>query len=419
MSLRQRLVSARLWIGRGATVLVGTQIATMLGLTVLDLLKRRRRKAKQDPFPTIDAAPVSVDQDQVTVYTFGKDLYEDMLASIASAQHRVQFETYIWKADTIGQAFKEALIAAADRGVDVYVVHDVFANLVVPQEFFDLPDTIHVRRHPLVGSIIPSLRNTGRNHRKLLIVDGTDAYIGGYNIGDTYADRWRDTHARVQGPSAAELENAFVDYWNMKPLGILPRDTTPELDSPRDRAWESRIAVHRNTPRWQVYPIRNMYLEAIDKAAHHIWLTHAYLIPDDDLTGSLFAAVKRGVDVRVIVPAKSNHVVADWLSRGYYDELLRKGIRLFLYQGAMVHAKTATIDGVWSTIGTANLDRLSLVGNYEVNAEFTSAELAAQMERIFATDQENCLEMTLAEWQSRSALAKATEALLAPWRPVF
>ena len=126
-----------------------------------------------------------------------------------------------------------------------------------------------------------------------------------------------------------------------------------------------------------------MYLDAIDRASHHIYLTHAYFIPDTDVLSALIRAARRGVDVRIIIPAESNHIVADWLSRGFYSHLLRSGIRLLLYQGAMVHAKTATIDGQWSTIGTANIDRLSLLGNYEINMEVFNTDVARQMEEIF------------------------------------
>lgn len=416
-SLRHLLSRGQRLAGMIATAVLSAQVVLMVALSVIDVIARRKRKIRK--FPTVPPKPIPLGEDMVTIYTFGRDLYADMLASIEGAERYVYFETYIWKGDEVGQAFKDALVAAAARGVDVFVAYDVFANLVVDRRFFDLPDSIHLRRHPLIGSILPLPRNMGRNHRKLLVVDGDDAYIGGYNIGSLYADRWRDTHARVQGPTAAEIENAFVDYWNMKPLGLLPSKPALELQSPAGRDWQASMQVHRNTPRWQVYPIRNMYLEAIDKADHHIWLTHAYLIPDDDLMSSLFQAARRGVDVRIIVPAKSNHVVADWLSRGFYDELLSKGVRLFLYQGAMVHSKTATIDGHWSTIGTANLDRLSLVGNYEVNAEWTAPEVAQKMEEVFQSDLHNCVELDLDRWRARSRFAKATESFLAPWRPVF
>ena len=131
--------------------------------------------------------------------------------------------------------------------------------------------------------------------------------------------------------------------------------------------------MHRNVPRLWMFPIRSMYLEAINRASHHIWMTHAYFIPDSDFVEAIMAAARRGVDVRLLLPAISNHVVADWLSRGYYGEMLGAGVRIFRFQGAMVHAKTSTIDGRWSTVGTANIDRLSMTGNYEINVEFIDA----------------------------------------------
>jgi cardiolipin synthase len=137
------------------------------------------------------------------------------------------------------------------------------------------------------------------------------------------------------------------------------------------------------------------------------------------MLAGLMRAARRGVDVRIIVPAESNHIVADWLSRGFYGQLLRSGVRLLLYQGAMVHAKTATIDGQWSTIGTANLDRLSLLGNYEINIEVFSPDVARQLEEIFAIDSSNTVEMTEGEWKSRHAMVKFSETVLAPLRPLL
>ena len=162
-----------------------------------------------------------------------------------------------------------------------------------------------------------------------------------------------------------------------------------------------------------------MYLEAIARASHHIWMTHAYFIPDSDFVTAIKDTARRGVDVRLLLPATSNHVLADWLSRGYYGEMLAAGVRIFRYQGAMVHAKTSTIDGRWSTIGTANIDRLSMTGNYEVNVEFVDAEMAAQMERIFETDLTNAEELTAETWAARGVHKKFTEMVLAPLRPLL
>jgi cardiolipin synthase len=326
------------------------------------------------------------------------------------------FETFIWKADQVGQEFKDELVRAAERGVEVYVVYDAFANLVVSSGFKRFPPALHVLDYPVFppGWRFYDLRRTGRDHRKLLVVDGETGFVGGYNIGSMYATQWRDTHVRVEGSSVWDLQNAFVDFWNLRRTPDLPA-----LDDPGTNQWESRIRVHRNVPRSWLFPIRGMYLEAFDRAQHHIYLTQAYFIPDEDFLGSLLAAARRGVDVRVLVPEVSNHVVADWLSRGFYSTLLRGGVRLMLYQNAMVHAKTATIDGQWTTVGTANIDRISLTGNYEVNVEFYDSDLAAQMQRIFETDCSNARELTHSEWERRHLAAKFSEAVLAPLRPLL
>ncbi len=410
--MRSRLAALGRILNRITASVVILQIVAMLTLTLVESLRKKKRKTRR--FPVVAPSPVTVEDDEVTVYTYGEHLFDAMLQAIDAAEDHVYFETYIWKADATGRAFVDALNRAAARGVRVHAIWDGFANLVVPRPFYrQLSDTIATLHYPALP--VPwRPRSWGRDHRKLLCVDGAVGFVGGYNIGALYATGWRDTHARITGPGVAELDNAFIDFWNQN----LGRRRRPITDNPV-RGWESRLRMHRNTPRIQVYPIRNMYLEAIDRAQERIWLTHAYLLPDDDFVAALRDAARRGVDVRIIIPERSNHIVADWLSRGYYERLLHSGIRLFLYQGAMVHAKTGTIDGHWSTIGTANLDRLSLLGNYEVNLEITDADVAARMEEIYRIDLSNTIEIDEARWLRRSLVAKATESFLSPWRPFF
>jgi cardiolipin synthase A/B len=391
---------------------VAVQGATLLALVVVD--HRRKKLRKPATFPRLPPRSVTVGSSEVTVYTYGEDLYRDMLDAIGQAKSRIFFETFIWKGDAVGQAFKDALIDAANRGVKVYVVFDEFANLVVPRSFFALPKNIAVRRHPLIASGFRFPRNTGRDHRKVLVVDDIVAFLGGYNIGSLYATDWRDTHARLTGDIVWDVQNAFIDYWNL--WSGRRRAALPDFGS---ASWQPEIRIHRNMPRNVVYPIRGMYLNAVDRASHHIYMTHAYFIPDTDILSALVRAARRGVDVRIIIPAESNHIVADWLSRGFYNQLLRNGVRLLLYQGAMVHAKTATIDGQWSTIGTANIDRISLQGNYEINMEVFNPGVAQQMEEIFAIDSSNIVELTLDDWKRRHAMVKFSETVLTPLRPLL
>ncbi len=424
--LRHRL-GERLWRGVGGgslaelgkrtvLALLGLQVVLVLLLSLVDSYRRRGKKHK--PFPVTPPAEVTIGEGTITTYTFGTDLYDDMLDAIAQAEHQILFETYIWKGDETGERFKRALSDAAGRGVEVYVVYDGFANLVVSPLFKRFGPRLKVLEYPLynAGWRFFDLRRYGRDHRKILVVDDHVGFVGGYNIGSAYATEWRDTHVKITGPGVWDLKRAFADFFNAHRR---PRPGIRPLLLETVSDWEPRIRVHRNVPRQWMFPIRSMYLEAINRASHHIWMTHAYFIPDPDFVAAIEQAARRGVDVRLLVPAVSNHVVADWLSRGYYGEMLAAGVRIFRFQDAMVHAKTSTIDGRWSTVGTANIDRLSMTGNYEINVELIDAAFAAEMERIYATDLSNCVELTAEHWEARGIHRKFTELVLAPLRPLL
>lgn len=405
----------RRFVGRAAALAAAVPLTAGAAVMITDKIRGQRHPLNAT-FPTARPSTTEVDETRATVYTFGADLYEDMLAAIDGAQHTVFLESYIWKADETGERFKQAVADAAARGVDVYVIYDGFANLVVPPAFYVFPPQVRVLRFPAfrAGLLTLRVRHSGRDHRKILVVDDEVAFVGGYNIGALYATQWRDTHLRLEGPAAWELRNAFVDFWN--------RWRNPQLPVLQDvgaEHWQPSLRAARNAPSDLVFPIRGIYLDAIDRATSHIYITQAYFIPDRDILNGLLAAAARGVDVRVLVPERSNHSLADWLARGRYTKLLRGGVRIMLYQGAMVHAKTATIDGRWSTVGTANIDRLSLTGNYEINLEIVDPGLAAQLEDVFRMDESNARELTYQEWQGRSRLNKIAERVLEPLEPLL
>lgn len=408
---------ARTILRRGFLAMITLQFLTIGALMIVTKVRKVIRGRAATPFPVTPPRPIPIgDQGTATAFTYGADLYEDMLAAIDAAQDRILFETYIIKGDAMGERFKQALIRAADRGVDVYVVYDAFANLVVRPSFLRFPPNVHVLRYPIysAGWKVFSFRSYGRDHRKILVVDKAVGYVGGFNIGALYATEWRDTHIKIVGPSVWDLDNAFVDFWNL-------RDdiTARPLEQLGEASWEPQVRAHRNVPRQLMFPIRGMYLEAIDRAKDHIYITAAYFIPDRDILQGLIEAAERGVDVRILMPEVSNHAATDVLSRGFYGSLLRGGVRILLYQDWMVHAKTATIDGRWTTIGTANIDRLSLTGNYEINMEFLDAGLAAEMETIFENDSSIARELSLEEWESRAWVSRACELIVRPLRPLL
>jgi cardiolipin synthase len=405
-SLRRLL----LWLSGGLIAAQSIIIGVLAAIT-----EYRKRRAPPAEFPHERRLVTEVDGNDVRIYTYGQDLYNAMLAAIDGAQETIFFETFIWKGDPLGQTFKDRLARKAAEGVKVYVIFDSFGNLVVPRRFKRFPATINTLEYRTLDRVwyIFDPRRYARDHRKILVVDNEIAFVGGFNIGKLYATQWRDTHLRIRGEAARDLAHAFVDFWNNN------RDWREEIEPALDRPWSHRVKFQRNDPARLLFPIRGMYLEAIDRARHHIYVTNAYFIPDRVILSALIAAAQRGVDVRVLVPWQSNHVTADWLARGYFGTCLRNGVRIFGYENAMIHAKTCTIDGEWSTVGTANLDRLSLAGNYEINVEIYDQEFAAEMERVFEIDLTNAFELTLDEWGRRAWYIWLSEKILSPLRPLL
>jgi len=390
--------------------------AAVVGILVAMAQWRKRREGPwEEGFPWEEQPEVEVEGNLIKLHPYGVRLYEEMIREIEGAKSHVCLGTFIWKGDEVGRRFLDALARKAREGVRVYVVFDGLANFFVSREFKRFPEEIHALHfRPLDRpSSFVNPRSIFRYHRHVMTVDGRVAFLGGYNIGTLYEAGWRDTHVRVRGGAVREVEGTFADFWNSHRTQDLP-----EMRPDEEREWNPSVLLRRNDPYLRIFPIKAMYLEAIDRANSHVYLTHAYFIPDRALRAELKAAAQRGVDVQVLLPRHSNHVTADWLARRHFDELLRAGVRIFGYEHIMIHSKTATVDGLWSTVGSANIDRYSLLGNYEANLEVYSEALAAQMERMFELDKTNAREITLKEWERRPLPAKIVERVLASLSPL-
>ncbi|WP_209370628.1 phospholipase D-like domain-containing protein [Brevibacterium renqingii] len=396
------------WAAAG---LVGAVPATIAASMAIDLVQQRGRKSRAAPRPGTFSS--KVEQSELNIYTDGATLYEDMLEAIGSAQESILMETFIWKNDEMGQRFIDAFNAASARGVEIHLIYDGFANLATPISFYhQLSDRIHVLRLPTIARRFwrGPLRHSGFNHSKILVIDDDVAFVGGFNIGSLYASHWRDTHLRSVGPGAWGLRQTIAQVWNEF------HDSDEQISWVPPEAWESQLRVSANLPIHLVYPIRNMYLNAFARARKRIWLTTPYFIPDQQLLRSLIEAAERGVDVRVMVPQESNHILGDWLSRGFFEEMINSKVTVLLYTASMIHSKVATVDGEWSTVGTANIDRLSLSYNYETNVEVIDRSFAGEMEKVFESDSSHCVELG-SGWLNRHRLTKLAERALVPMRP--
>src|SRR5258708_7272393 len=234
--------------------LLALQVSTIAVLSFVVAGRRRLRRPLQG-FPHLRTPEVAVSDNQLKIYSYGRELFDAMIAAIDSARESIYFETFIWKGDAVGKEFKEHLARKAAEGVAVYVIFDSFGNLVGPRAFKHFPSAIHTLRYRAIARIchIIDPRRYGVDHRKLLIVDGRIAFIGGYNIGQLYATEWRDTHLRIRGRTAADLAQSFVDFWNRNTPS---RARLPSHFPPRLRPL---ISLRSNDAMRPTFPIPDMY----------------------------------------------------------------------------------------------------------------------------------------------------------------
>jgi len=352
----------------------------------------------------------------VTILKNGVEIFPAMLAAIRDAKHTINLEFYIYWDGEIGRKFAEALAERARGGVQVKVILDAVGSVQMSQSLVDFMtrNGIDVEwYHPLRWYTISTLNH--RTHRKLLVVDGRIGFSGGVGIADDWLgdadaeNHWRDTVARVEGPVVTQMQSAFMDNW-VKSRGELLTglDYFPALEP----VGPHRAQVLKSSPAEGSSTVKLLYIISIVSAVKSIYISNAYFVPDADTTRALEGAVRRGVDVRVIVPGEFTDVpIVRQASRWHYELLLRRGIRIFEFQPTMMHAKTMVVDGAWTTIGSSNFDDRSFRLNDEVNINIYNDDVAAQMEAMFHADLARCEEVTLRKWFRRGWLDKTKEKL--------
>jgi cardiolipin synthase len=369
----------------------------------------------------LTGAPLSADN-RVEILKNGVQIFPSMLAAIRAAQKTINLEFYIYWDGQVGRQFAEALAERARAGVSVKVILDAVGSAGMSQSLIDFMHRNGIDLewyHPIRWYTLS--RANHRTHRKLLIVDGETGFVGGVGIADEWLgdadskDHWRETVARVEGPVVEQMQFAFMDNW-VKSRGELLTglDYFPSL-GPRG----SHVAqVLKSSPSEGSSTVKLMYIVSIVSATKSICISSAYFVPDRDTIRALEGAVRRGVEVRVIVPGEHVDVpIARHASRWHYDLLLRRGIRIFEYQPTMMHAKTMVVDGIWSTIGSSNFDDRSFRLNDEVNVNVYDEGVAAEMERMFFEDLAKSEEITRRTWRRRPWLDRIKERIAGRLKP--
>jgi cardiolipin synthase len=362
----------------------------------------------------------------------GPETYRAMLAAIVAATDHINMETYILEDDEVGRRFADALIEKQRQGVQVNLIHDSAGTLGTPAEFFQRLRDSGIRTLEF-NPVNPLTAKAGwevnqRDHRKLLIVDGRSAFLGGINISSVYSGGsfsqrsrirpggglpWRDTDLQLDGPVVAEFQKLFLETWQ-KQQGEppAPRNFFPQLQ-PQGKEVVRAIGSSPDDAYSLIYVT---LISAINSAETEVLLTNAYFVPDPQLLAALKAAVVRGVDVRLVLPGTTDSALVFHAGRSYYDELLEAGVKIFERRKALMHSKTALIDGVWSTVGSTNLDWRSFLHNQEVNAVVLGTEFGDRMRAVFEGDVGQSEQITLERWRRRSIGLRAKEMFSRLWQ---
>ncbi len=376
----------------------------------------RLTKFSDTVFLNLEAADAvySADND-VEIYTDGKEKFQALYEEIKHAREFVHIQYYIIRRDELWEKFERLLIQKVKEGVEVRLLYDSMGAREMHKSDWERMRAAGIQ----VGEFFPALlgrfqlRINYRNHRKIVVVDGKTAFVGGFNIGREYLGLdprfgyWRDTHLRIRGSAVLSLHIRFVLDWNYatKQNLFLTDRYFPEQEKAGDEAVQ--IITSGPDSKWQ--NIRNVYLKMISKARKNIYIQTPYFVPDESVLSAIRLAAMSGVDVRVMIPCKPDHPFVYWATYSYIGDLLEAGAKCYTYDNGFLHAKGMVVDGVVSCYGTANMDIRSFKLNFEVNAVIYSVKTAERLEAIFLEDLKSCTRITRYLYGRRSLWVRVKE----------
>ncbi len=368
----------------------------------------------------INDRAVYTQNNDVMIFTDGRRKFDALLADIERAKDHVHIQYYIIHDDGLGTELIDTLTKKALEGVQVRVLYDHMGSRGISANFYDelknAGGTVEV--------FFPHFHLNYRNHRKLAIIDGEIGYVGGFNVGDEYLGLdtkfgyWRDTHLRTKGEVIHELQNRFILDWNQasKHHGIhYDKRFFPDLPE----AGDVGAQIVSSGPDTEGQQIKKAYVKMINSAKKYIYLQTPYFIPDDTVLDALRIAVESGVDVRIMVPDKPDHMFVYWATLSNVGELLKAGAKIYIYTNGFVHAKTLVVDDTIASVGTANIDHRSFRLNFEVNAFLYDEKTTSNLRKAFENDIEVSRMLTYDEYQKRSMIIKIKESISRLISPVL
>lgn len=369
-----------------------------------------------------EQAPLTL-HNEVEILINGEEKFNRLFKDIENAQHSVHLEYYIIRDDEIGTQLIDLLCEKAYDGVEVRINYDYVASSLSSTARKNLKNA-GAEFYPFLPVYFPRFASklNYRNHRKIAVIDGKIGYVGGINVGDEYLNGhgkryWRDTHLRIEGESVGVLQLHFMLNWDfVSESDLMIKD---EWFPPSETKNETAIQMAVSGPDKDWAHIMEALFVAINSANDYIYLTTPYFIPNDEIIMALMVAARSGVDVKVLIPGHSDSWAAKYASFSYIERMLKAGIEVYLYEKGIIHAKTMVIDGVFSTVGTSNIDYRSFNINFEINAMIYDEKIAAKMVNTFHNDMQESRLLDPEEWYERPLSQKLKESFCRLWAPLL
>lgn len=365
----------------------------------------------------------------VEVFTSGAEKFDALKRDLREARSYINMEYYIFEDDRVGREICDILVERAAAGVEVRLIYDHVGSFSVSSRFFKEMRRAGIQAHPFFKVSFPLLgtRINWRNHRKLVIIDGRIAYLGGMNIAERYIDGgknfagWRDTHLRLSGPIISSLSFSFAVDWNFMGQPLLDDEVSGEPVTAGAQGAVADVGMQLLTsgPMSQWSNIAYTFHKAIANARKRIYIQTPYFLPTDGLFKALQVAALAHVDVRLMLPETSDSRMLTYASASYVDEALKAGIKIYFYQAGMLHSKMILVDDEFSSVGSTNIDFRSFEYNFEANVMMYSVELNHQLAEIFKNDLTKSCRVSQPEWRRRPYTRKAVESIVRLLSPIL
>ncbi|WP_099187264.1 cardiolipin synthase [Tepidibacter mesophilus] len=353
----------------------------------------------------------------IEIFTDGNYKFESLINSIQSAKDHIHMVYFIIKNDSLGNKIVYELTKKAEEGVEIRFLYDAIGSHSLPRNFFKNLKQAGGEAVAFFPIMIPffNLNINYRNHRKIAVIDGIEGFIGGFNIGDEYLSLnkkmgyWRDSHIKITGDAVHMLQTRFLFDWrsaNSEKLEINPK-YFPKINS----TGNSAIQIISSGPDSELEQIKYGYLKMISSAKKSIYIQTPYFVPDESILNGLKLACLSGIDVKIMIPNKPDHMFVYWASSSYASELIKAGAECYIYEKGFIHAKTIVVDGKIASVGTANMDVRSFKLNFEVNAFIYDSVVSNEFKLIFEKDINDCTQITQEIYDNRSLIIKFKESI--------